>query len=201
MEIAYYVIIASSKREQTCKLINIIPCLCLLVWSLPGLASRTHVESPGKPRESTSILEALPGKLDTKIHLMTLSLLLLQSYDMKTGVKRPLKNRQNKILMTKGSSMKVESIAECSKGSILQYFWPALSDNWCWKTVLSFWEWPFYTGFIVTHSIIKWVKDLVWMHMILLTYQRSWGKDIKSQACRAFHSRFATRLINSILND
>ena len=33
-----------------------------------------------------------------------------------------------KILMTNGSLMKVESIAECSSWSILQYFWPALSD-------------------------------------------------------------------------
>ena len=43
----------------------------------------------------------------------------------------PLKNRQNKDLNDKinGSLMKVESIAECSKGSILQYFRPALSDN------------------------------------------------------------------------
>ena len=32
-----------------------------------------------------------------------------------------------------GSWMKVESIAECSPWSILQYFWPALSDNWAWK--------------------------------------------------------------------
>ena len=37
--------------------------------------------------------------------------------------------------MTNGSLMKVKSIAECSKGSILQYFWPALSDNWSWKPV------------------------------------------------------------------
>ena len=29
---------------------------------------------------------------------------------------------KTKILMTNGSSMQVESIAECSKGSILQYF-------------------------------------------------------------------------------
>ena len=31
--------------------------------------------------------------------------------------------------MTNGSLMKVESIAEC----ILQYLWPALSDNWSWN--------------------------------------------------------------------
>ena len=39
----------------------------------------------------------------------------------KTGRKVPLKNGE-KILMTKGSLMQVESIAECSPWSILQYF-------------------------------------------------------------------------------
>ena len=34
--------------------------------------------------------------------------------------------------------MKVESIAECSLWSILQYFWPALSDNRSWKPILVF---------------------------------------------------------------
>ena len=34
---------------------------------------------------------------------------------------------KRKILMTDGSSMKVESIAECSPWSILQYFLPVLS--------------------------------------------------------------------------
>ena len=37
--------------------------------------------------------------------------------------------------MTNGSLMKVKSIAECSKGSILQYFWPALSDKRSWKPI------------------------------------------------------------------
>ena len=37
---------------------------------------------------------------------------------------------KTKILMTNGSLMKVESIAECSRWSILQYVRPALSDNW-----------------------------------------------------------------------
>ena len=30
--------------------------------------------------------------------------------------------------------MKVESIAECSPWSILQYFWPALSENWSFES-------------------------------------------------------------------
>ena len=40
--------------------------------------------------------------------------------------------------MTTGSLMKVESIATCSFWSILQYFWPALSDNWSWKPFFVF---------------------------------------------------------------
>ena len=38
--------------------------------------------------------------------------------------------------MTYGSLMKVESIAEC----ILQYFWPALRDNWSWKPIFGLFE-------------------------------------------------------------
>ena len=49
---------------------------------------------------------------------------LLSCYS-KTCVKRSLKNDETKILMTTGSLMKVESIAEH-----LQYFLPALNDNW-----------------------------------------------------------------------
>ena len=48
---ANYVIITSLKRETIVKLINRIPCLRLLISSLPGSASRTHVESLGKPHD------------------------------------------------------------------------------------------------------------------------------------------------------
>ena len=41
----------------------------LLISSLPGSPSRKHVELLGKPHNSTSILEALPGKLDIKRHV------------------------------------------------------------------------------------------------------------------------------------
>ena len=63
-----YVMISGLKSEQMGKLINRIPGLCLLKSSLPGSASKTHVESQGKPPDSTSILEALPGILDIKKH-------------------------------------------------------------------------------------------------------------------------------------
>ena len=45
---------------------------------------------------------------------------------------------KTKILMTTCSLMNVESIAECSPWSILQYFWHALSDNQSWKTFFVF---------------------------------------------------------------
>ena len=63
-----YVIIASLKSEQTSKLLTRKPGLRLWISSLPDSASRIHVESFGKPHDSTSGLEALPGKLDIKRH-------------------------------------------------------------------------------------------------------------------------------------
>ena len=50
------------------------------------------------------------------------------------------KKYKTKILMTNGSLMKVKSIAECSKGSILQYFLPALRDNWSRKPIFGLFE-------------------------------------------------------------
>ena len=46
-----YVVIASLKRETMGKLINKIPGSHLLISILPGSASRTHVDSLGKPRD------------------------------------------------------------------------------------------------------------------------------------------------------
>ena len=58
----------------------------------------------------------------------------------KTCLKLPLKKDKKTILMTNGSLMKVKRITECSPWSILQYFWPALSDNWSWKTIFGLFE-------------------------------------------------------------
>ena len=61
-----------------------------------------------------------------------------------------LKLDKTKALVENGSIMKVESIAECSPWSILQYFWPALSDNLYWKPIFGvLFEWPLKTGFTV----------------------------------------------------
>ena len=70
MKIDNFAIIASFNDESACKLINRInvPGLHLLILSLPGSVLRTHVESLSKPRDSTSVVEALPGKLDLERH-------------------------------------------------------------------------------------------------------------------------------------
>ena len=44
---------------------------------LPGSASRPHVESLGKPRDSTSDLEALLGKLNIKRHSPSILCILI----------------------------------------------------------------------------------------------------------------------------
>ena len=61
---------------------------------------------------------------------------------------KPVSNCHSKvykttIVMTNRSFMNVKSITECSPWSILQYLWPALSDNWSWKPIFSLLEWWF----------------------------------------------------------
>ena len=63
-----YAKIANLKSATMGKLINITPGSRLLISGLAGLASRTYVESLGKPHLSTIVLKALPSKLDIKRH-------------------------------------------------------------------------------------------------------------------------------------
>ena len=79
----------------------------------------------------------------------------------KTCLKRPLEINKTKVLKTDYRLMQAKSIAECSKGehsamiltcikrpwSILQYFWPALSDIGIENHFWSSFEWPLKTGF------------------------------------------------------
>ena len=62
------------------KLVNRIPGSRLLISSLPGSASRTHVESLA---DLTSVLKALPGKLDIKRYLPRI--LYVQDQYVQTG--------------------------------------------------------------------------------------------------------------------
>ena len=60
-------------------------------------------------------------------------------------LKRPLKKNQNLVFYTDYRLMQVKSIAECSKGSIRQYFWIALSYHLSLRSFLSIFEWPLNT--------------------------------------------------------
>ena len=51
------------------------------------------------------------------------------TYTVKPALNGHSKIDKTKVLKANGSLMKVESIAECSPRSILQYFRPALSDK------------------------------------------------------------------------
>ena len=67
------------------------------------------------------------------------------------------KTDKTKILMTNCKLMKVESIAECSPWSILQYFWYALSKTRSWKPIfgLFIFEWPLKTGFTCKYLTVE----------------------------------------------
>ena len=78
-----------------------------------------------------------------------------REHTVKPVLRGHLKIDQIKVFMDNGSLMEVESIAECSKGSILQYFWPAICDNWYWKTIFGvIFEWPLKTGFTVVNGLL-----------------------------------------------
>ena len=57
--------------------------------------------------------------------------------------------------MPTGSLMKVESIAECSLWSILQYFWPALSDNGSWKLFFGLFESGHFTQVLLYCELLE----------------------------------------------
>ena len=64
---------------------------------------------------------------------------------------KTIQKDQNLVFKTDYHLMQVKSIAECSKGSILQYFRPSLSYHSSLRSgFLSIFEWPLKTCFTVT---------------------------------------------------
>ena len=91
----------------------------------------------------TTILMSLIKKKNSTISAMISAHAVLLK-NSKTRVKTATQKDQKLVFMTNYTLMKVKSIAECSKGSILQYFRPSSSFF-----ALSIFEWLFYTGFTV----------------------------------------------------
>ena len=89
------------------------------------------------PEKNQASILILTFNLLTKFVLTNSFVILWETIYSKTCVNQLLKNRQNKDPNDKSYSslLKVKRIAECSKGSLLQYFWPALSDTWSWKPI------------------------------------------------------------------
>ena len=71
--------------------------------------------------------------------------------------------------MTNGSSMKVESIAECSFWSILQYFQPALSDNLSRKPIFGLFENGHMGELMKSGYLGHMCKSLVYMPMLIIS--------------------------------
>ena len=74
-------IIASLESETMGKLINKIPGSWFLIQSLPGYDLRMLVESLGKLAMSTSILKALPGKLDMERFSPSIFYIYVESHE------------------------------------------------------------------------------------------------------------------------
>ena len=72
-----YVISGSLKNVPMGKLITEYQVCVFWYHITPGSASRVHDDLLCKPRESTSVLEALPGKLHIKRYLPSILYLLL----------------------------------------------------------------------------------------------------------------------------
>ena len=75
--------------------------------------------------------------------------LFSKEYTVKPVLRINSKRRPKIGFKTNYSLMQVKSIAECSNGSILQYFRPSLSYRVIKIFVLSIFEWPLKTGFTI----------------------------------------------------
>ena len=96
--------------------------------------------------------------------------------------------------MTNGSLIKVKSIAECSPWSILQYFWPGLSDNMSWKRICGLFESGCFTqvllyilffreytpNMLITHSMVS----AITIHCMLISTQWACGQILMMRATR-----------------
>ena len=81
-----------------------------------------------------------------------------------TSLKQPhSKKGQKWVFKTNYRLMQVKSIAECSKGSILQYMWPALSYHMALRPFLYIFEWPLKTGFTVFKNYFSYFSTKIYV--------------------------------------
>ena len=105
------------------------------------------------PQESKNTGDKNKYGLEMNICIpLNFSYMYITSNTVKPVLSKYSKIDKTEILMTNGNSMKVKSIAECSPWSILQYLWPALSDNWSWKPFLVILRVAIVDRFYCTHK-------------------------------------------------
>ena len=109
------------------------------------------------------------------------------------------KEDQKLVFKTNYCLMQVKSIAECSKGNILQYLRPSLSYHLSLRLVLSSFEWPLKTGLTVLiiysqkpplnilAEVFSGARSLIVLSLPLLlyfVYARSPSSGEAAQICR-----------------
>ena len=103
---------------------------------------------------------------------MSISSFIMHS---KTCLKRPLKNRQSKVLrqmVEVNEGRKYYRMLQELQESILQYFWPALSKNRSWKSIFGvLFEWLLKTGFTVCKLSLSMTKPTNWLHPVMTQEQ------------------------------
>ena len=78
------------------------------------------------------------------------------AYTVKPVLSGHSKRTPKMVFNTNYRLMQFKNIAECSKGSILQYFQPSLSYHLSLRSLFClFIEWPLKTGFTVLHLLNK----------------------------------------------
>ena len=105
---------------------------------------------------------------------------------------------KTKILMTNVSIMQVKSIAECFQGSILQYFWPALSDDWSWKPIFGQFESGRFTVIFVPlfcNAGQKYCRMLQGEHSAILLTRIKRLLILKNNFCHFESGRFTVILV------
>ena len=89
------------------------------------------------------------------------------------------------VFKTDNCFVLIKNIAECSKGSILQYFGPSFSYN----LSLRYLFYLFLSGRL-RHVLLYFYVSLYIVDLTLLNSLNEWGKRDRMRGCRAFNLLF-----------
>ena len=105
---------------------------------------------------------------------------------------------KTKVLKTNGSLMKVESIAECSPWSILQYFWPSLSVNrFCEPMFCVLLSCLLKAGFLVQHGFIEGFGGAGGLVMLYANSKSKWQHVHSHRLISAFAIHFLEGILTA----